>query len=149
MNGNWYLVASRNSAKFFTEVPRAHKLKLVAQLENPLAKVRNRDLSRRRPSREAKSLGRAGSIRFGAGTRTSAKDDAAEQFAREVASFVEAHRQIKNLNSLTVAAEPFFMGKFRAALRSAKTLVTEWIPKDLEKIPPSKLSHIFLMDGET
>lgn len=65
-------------------------------------------------------------------------------FAKEMVEFLEKEFQLKSFESLTVAAEPHFLGKIKEVMpKQIESLVRNWIRKDLFKIPLHKLpSHL-------
>jgi protein required for attachment to host cells len=72
-------------------------------------------------------------------------EEAALQFAKKVTDFLESEYRKKKFKSLTVVAEPHFLGKLRAAMEPAvQEHVTEWIKKDLLKTPQKELVHFLL-----
>lgn len=71
-------------------------------------------------------------------------------FAKQLIRFLNKEHQIKNFSSLTIAAEPRFLGKIRTQIKSPiKNTVKNWIQKDLIKIPLKQLvDHLPLIQKE-
>lgn len=61
-------------------------------------------------------------------------------FAKELANYLDKEYQYKNFQTLSIAAEPHFIGKIREVLKpQISKLVQHWIKKDLQKIPMYQL----------
>lgn len=71
-------------------------------------------------------------------------------FAKELAYYLDIQNQLKNYDSLTISAEPHFLGKIREKMKPSVTkLVHNWIHKDLLKIPLKELeSYLPLQHSE-
>ena len=144
MGGHWFLVASQKTARIYTEVSDRNRLRQLKELDNPLGRERKRVLIRKQAGEMVKSLGR-GLVRYSENKRHDPHEEAALQFAREVANFLKSEHRQMHFRSLTVVAEPHFYGKLKDALEP-KFLehVTEWIKKDLLKTPKKELVHFLL-----
>jgi hypothetical protein len=81
-----------------------------------------------------------GHHRHTAAARISPHEEAAIQFAGQVAHFLEAKKTQKKFEILTIAAEPPFLGKLKSAM-TPKLLgaVVSWIDKDLLNVPYLRL----------
>jgi len=134
MFGHWYVIAGRAQARFFTETESRDRLKLVGTLKNPLAQARRRDLLRKQEGLSFRSSGRTGTFRSARPLRSDPLEEAASQFAREITKFLDQERKKKKFESLTIAAEPKFMGKIRAHMKApTERRVLKWLRKDLDK----------------
>ena len=73
-----------------------------------------------------------------------AEEASAIPFAKQVVSFLDKAHTLKRFKTLTVAAEPHFLGKFREVMKpQLESLVKNWLKKDLLKIPKAELpSHL-------
>lgn len=61
-------------------------------------------------------------------------------FAKTLTNYLDKEYQNKSFQSLTIAAEPHFMGKIREVLKpQISKLVQHWIKKDLQKVPMYQL----------
>lgn len=68
------------------------------------------------------------------------EEASALSFAKELANYLDKEYQAKNFQSLSIAAEPHFMGKIRESLNPRiSELVLHWIKKDLQKVPMYQL----------
>ncbi len=165
MFGHWYVVASQKTATIFTEnseiadskatisktkIPKRGDLikrgnfnrsgfKTLKVFDNPLGRERNRALIRKQAGRGMKSVGR-GTVHYSETKRHDPHEEASIQFAKEITQYLKKENQRKKFKSLTIAAEPHFLGKIRSSMdEELQSLVTEWINKDFQKIPPSQL----------
>lgn len=144
MFGNWCLLASQVQARVLTKTSDK-KLKVVKEFYNQLGKVRNRELIRKKFGTGVKSLGRAGFVTYRKTKRQSPHDIAAVQFAKTVTDYLDKELQNDGFNSLTVIAEPKFLGKLRSAMRPRlERAVKKSITKDLHKIPKGQLNKFLL-----
>jgi protein required for attachment to host cells len=92
-----------------------------------------------------KSLGHIGMARHSETKRSDPKEMASLQFAKTVSDILYKEKQKKGFASLIICAEPHFLGKLKSEMQSSvKKSVTQWIHKDLQKIPTNKLPKFFL-----
>ncbi len=152
MLGHWYLVASQKMVKVFTEVPSKksfNRLKILKTLDNPLGRERNRELVRKQAGRGVRWAGGSTSLHYTHTKRHDPHEEASLQFASQVADFLKSDKRLKNFKSLTVVAEPSFMGKLKSAMgpRLGNSVV-DWIQKDLIKTPQRKLMAMLLVKKE-
>ncbi len=117
MLGHWFVVASQKTAKIFTEAPKGGQLKLLKLFDNPLGRERNRALVGKQAGHGVKSMGRAGAVRYSEPKRHEPHELAASQFARQIVQFLEEEKKKRNYESLTVIAEPHFLGKLRSEMK--------------------------------
>lgn len=145
MFAHWYVVANQKKIRVFTEVPERNRLKLLKSLINPLGEEKRKSLVKKEAGHGIKSLGRVGVARYTENKRHDPHEEAAQQFASEIADFLEHENQQKNFDSLTIVAEPRFLGKIKAAMKPRlKKLVTDWVKKDLQKTPQKELQAALL-----
>ncbi len=140
MNGHWYVIASQLRVKVFTQDLESKKLKLLKTLENPLGRERSRNLHGKKPGISITSFSGVHNVESGG---LSPHEQAAVQFSREVAEYLGRTSENKDFVSLTVAAEPHFLGKLKASMEAKiKEKVTEWIEKDYQKLPDQDLPEV-------
>lgn len=163
MFGHWYVVGNQRVVRVFSEIapfedeipsdvarvmnPRGvKKFKLIRAIENPLGRVKTRDLLHQEKGIGVRSLGHFGtSVRYAETKRQNPHEQAANQFARNVVGYLQKERQNKKFSDLTIIAEPHFLGKLRAAMDApTERKVVQWIKKDLREVTPSRLADIFL-----
>jgi protein required for attachment to host cells len=139
VHGHWFVVASQKTVRIFTEVSERNRLKQLQEFDNPLGRERNRALVRKQAGLGVKSAGQ-GSVHYSEKKRHDPHEEAAVQFAKKVCNFLESEFQNKKFKSLTIVAEPHFIGKLRTMMKPAlQKFVTEWIKKDLLKTPYKEL----------
>ena len=144
MFGHWYLVTNQKTAKVFTETTSRGRLVLLKQLENPLANVRNRDMVRRQAGMGIRSAG-VGGTPYSEKQRSDPHEEAAYQFAKEIMKFLDSEKRQKNFETITIIAEPRFLGKLRSAMsKNLSRVVLEWVQKDLLKEPLKRLTQDLL-----
>ncbi len=69
-------------------------------------------------------------------------------FAKDLVHYLDREYQLKHFKTLTIAAEPHFLGKIREVMKpQLEKLVVHWIRKDLQKIPQIELPMHILLDG--
>lgn len=145
MSGHWFVVASQNTVKIFTKISANKKLEQLQELNNTLGRERNRVLIRKQAGHGVKSVGR-GSVHYSEKKRLDPHEKVAFQFAKEVTGLLAKEYQKKNFRSLTVFAEPHFLGKLKAHLkRDIPTSAINWIKKDLLKTPKKELRQSLLL----
>lgn len=143
MLGHWFIVTGRKTAKIFTEIPNSGKLKLLKVFDNPLGREKNRALVRKQAGMGTRTQGRFGAARYMEPKRHDPHEQASVQFARQLAQFLDEQRLTRNFESLTIAAEPHFMGKLRAEMKPrTETSVVDWIKKDFQKLPATHLPEV-------
>ena len=144
MRRHWFVVASQKTVRIFAEVPHKNRLEQLIEFDNPLGRERNRALVRKQAGHGVKSVGR-GSVHYSEKKRHEPHEEAAQQFAKKIADFFESEFREKKFNSLTIVAEPNFLGKLRASMEPhIQKLVTEWIKKDLLKTAQKELVDFLL-----
>lgn len=128
------LVADQSEARFYDLVGHAD-VTLVGRLEDPLARLHDRDLVSDRPGRKFDraplTAGRRGATpRHATGGESSPRKHEAESFARRIAAELERARQRGDFEGLIVMSGPGFLGLLRAALPESIHVVAV-VPKDL------------------
>lgn len=132
---HWFVVASQKEARIFTEVRgRRKRLKLINTITNPLAQEKRKSLIKKLAGHGLKLLGRHGVVRYSENKRHDPLEDAAVQFAKQVIGVLESAKNNRSFKSLTIVAEPHFLGKLKNEMSpDLEKCVTEWIKKDLQK----------------
>lgn len=142
---HWFILASQKEARIFIKTSERKRLKLLKSLTNPLGTEKRRALVKKHAGRGVKSIGRIGSVSYSMPNRHDPHEQALIQFARELAQFLKSEKFKRNFESLTVVAEPHFLGKIKAEMRAdLRKSVTKWIKKDLQKTPQKDLVGFLL-----
>ena len=142
------VVADQSEARFFDLAGR-DEVALVGHLEDPLARLHDRDLVSDRPGRKFDRApltgGRRGATAHHAtGGEASPRKHEAESFARRIATELEHARQRGEFEGLIVMSGPGFLGLLRAALPESihvvavvtKDLLHQGIDAVIEHLPP-------------
>lgn len=124
----WVLVADAREARLFEQQRPGAALSLIRELEaGPPSGFADR------PGRVHE---RVGAVRHGMQPGMSESDHDAENFAREVASAIEAGRHQHEFQELVLVAAPGFLGRLRDHLSAASLdCVRGELAKDLVKHP--------------
>ncbi|KYG67993.1 hypothetical protein AZI87_01605 [Bdellovibrio bacteriovorus] len=141
----WFLVANQREAKIFVKSEGIERVRKIHSFENPLSHEKKSDLIRKKAGRGVKSIGKIASIGYSVTKRSDPQEQAAIQFAREISEMLSKELENDSFQSLTVFAEPDFLGKIRHEM--SQTLlkrVTDWVPKDLLKTPQKELAQAIL-----
>ena len=142
---HWFVVMSQKTVRILTIDRDTNELKQLKLFDNPLGRLRKHDLVKKQAGRGQKSIGRTGLIYYSESKRSDPHEDAALQFAKQITDYLELERQQKKFQSLTIVAEPRFLGKVRSSMSpSLKKLVKTWQRKDLLKTPQSKWVQILV-----
>jgi len=122
------------------------RIQLVRTLTNPLGLVKKRELIKKEAGRGTKSIGiHMGSTHYSEGKRHDPHEESEIQFAKEIVHFLEIEKGKNSFSSLTVVAEPHFLGKVKAEMNNKlQSIVSDWIKKDLQKTPQRELADFLL-----
>ena len=131
------IVCNHSRARLF----KADTHSLVKELSdqvNPAARLRNQDLVTDGPGKYRG--GGSGGQQHAEDPRTSPRDKAAENFARDIAAVIEEAVTDHELDRLYVVAEPDMLGRVRKALsEQARQLVVKEIAKDVVAQSPAEI----------
>ena len=131
------VAASQNEARFYDISHPSAPLKQVQRLEDPTARLHDRDLKSDRPGivfdHAPPSSGRRGSVgHHRTGGERHPRKHAAELFAARIAEALETDRRRDGFLRVVVIAGPALLGLLRAAFPKALSrIVVAEIPKDL------------------
>ena len=136
MTKSWVAVLSQSQMKLFGRVDGENStLEFIKSLENDLARLKSKDVSRHEPGK-----GIRGSAHHGDGqyTMTSSSETpheiASDAFALQIANFLDDERKQGHVSDITITAEPKFLGRVKKAMTiETKRIVLKWIGKDFEK----------------
>lgn len=147
-NKHWFLVASQKEARIFVDVSgRRKRLELLKTIPNPLGEVKRGLLFHKQAGRGIRNVGSRGTVHYLDSLRSDPKEEAIVQFAREIAKFLDLELRRKSYKTLTIIAEPHFLGKLKPEMGDSVTeSVTNWLHKDLQKTPPRKLAEFLIVD---
>lgn len=119
---HWFALCNQRMVKIF-KADEAHHLQMIHSFEYN------------------SSYGKAKSPIHMENKKHHAREENALHFAREISQFLQKEKQAGHFQTLTVAAEPRFLGKIKAVLPcDVKACVINWEHKDLEKTPNKDLA---------
>jgi len=139
---HWILIADASGARIFSTTGRNVPLNLVREVPNPQGRSRNQELVSDEPGRLRKS-GTAGT-RSAMDPRTTAHDEAAIHFARDLATLLREALNENALTSLSVVAPAHFLGTLRPLLgKELEGRLRSSLPADLVHVRSEELrSHL-------
>ena len=137
MANTWIVVAESSRARIFETHAPKERLREIATLDHPEARMRELELISDQPgSRYATS----GPSRQGVSDPASMKEEHALRFAREVAEKLEADRVSGRYERLILAAAPKFLGLLRDELATGtRALLVHEFPQDWLHETPEKI----------
>lgn len=138
-----YIIAGQKQAKFFIYDVDQKGLRFIHLLDNPLGDVKRSELIRKEAGTGLRSTSRNSTARYAETKRHDPKEQVQIQFARSISEFMDKLTDRVKFDSITVVAEPHFLGKLRAEFsESLNKVITEWIAKDLQKASTAKLDKL-------
>ena len=121
------VVAGQSQARFFNQESAGKPLEELPGLDNPDARLHERDLISERPGRTFDSKG---ATRHAKEQKTNVKKQVAINFAKQISDYLEARRN--EFDNLVLIAPPAFLGLLRESLPDTlMKLVTREIDKDI------------------
>jgi protein required for attachment to host cells len=140
MRKTWVLVADSARARFFTTDTPKGPLTEFEDLVHPEARAHARDLTSDRPGR---AVDRGGQGRHPMGSINAAKEHEAEEFARAIASRLEAGRKAGQFEQVVLVAPPDFLGLLRKAIsHSTAKLISCEITKSVARRTPDAIRSL-------
>lgn len=129
MEKTWIVVADASRARLLVRTGKGGSLEEPEDLVHPEGRMPDRDIVSDRPGR---SFDSAGEGRHAMEPRTDPGQEAAQEFAREVADVLEGHRAKGDFQRLILIAAPRFLGMLRDHLgKDTRRLVDGELDKDL------------------
>jgi protein required for attachment to host cells len=139
MKRTWILVANSARACCFERGSIAGGVERLRSFECPESRAKAKDLETDRAGYEEMGHGR-GSASFGHGSGRRAK--VREQFARDLAEFLNAGIAQQRCAALVLMASPMFLGRIKAYLSEPATkMVAASIGRDLTGLDPAALAR--------
>jgi len=133
MNKNsWLIVANSSLARLFRFVT-LRELEEIKVFEHPESRLHNLDFTTDRPGRDFESMGTG---RHALEPKVLPKQQEFEEFAKQLADYLEQARQHGDFDTLYIAASPMLLGMLRQALNPNTTkLIKGEIDKDITHMP--------------
>jgi protein required for attachment to host cells len=115
------VVADQSEARFYDTLGFAHPLKFAGALSNPIAHLRDQDLTSDRPGRvfdgaAAPGRRRGASARHATGGERTPRRHATHLFAQSIAAELERARRAGRYGRLVLIAAPAILGELRDVL---------------------------------
>lgn len=132
----WLLLANSSKARIFEGGSPIGELNEIFDLENESAKLREEDIVTDRSGRRHDE---------GMGLSAMERDPLDEEtnvFVREVVRFLEKHRNAGDFQTLSIIAEPQFLGKLRNEMPAPlRGLVIEEVAKNITNQRPEQFQE--------
>jgi len=131
------VVADEGEARFYNATRPDGRLKEVGRLEDPSARLHDRDLKSDRPGRvfdhAPTGTGRRGAVAHHAvGGEARPRKHEARLFARRIVQQLKRAQLEERFERIVLMAGPAFLGVLRQALpKSLRSMVVAEVPKDL------------------
>jgi len=123
----WLVLANSSRARFFEGVSPLAELAEIHDMQNAIVRAREQDLVSDRPGRRPDE-----GYAQRSGMERDAMDAEVTNFAREIVQYLEHGRATGQFTSLSIAAEPQFLGKLRSEMSSSlRGMVLEEVAKNL------------------
>ncbi|MFU8878384.1 MAG: host attachment protein, partial [Wenzhouxiangellaceae bacterium] len=135
----WILVADAAEARLFTREKKFSPLVESRDWIHPESRLPGRDLERDRQGKTFSSFGHDQSPNQ---KHTEPKKREAREFARDLAKFIDAARARGEFDSLSIVAEPSFLGLLRESLGSGtRALIEHEVGKNLTRRSPDTIAR--------
>jgi protein required for attachment to host cells len=140
------VVADQSEADFYELERRDMPLQLVQRLEDPDARLHDRDLKSDKPGRvfdhaAAPGTRRGAVAHHSTGGERNPRKVEARRFARRIVEALDEARQQKRYDRLILMAPPAFLGLLREQMPPAvHAILSAEVGKDLVHEPPEALS---------
>ena len=139
----WVIVAESSRARIFSVSSKNAPLEELEDLANPSAKMHEADLTSDLPGRNFGSTGSG--VKHSMEPKTTPKEQAAINFAKQLAERIEKARLQNELENLFLICPPKFLGELRTNLSGeSQKMVIQSIDKNLiEKNEGEIRQHLF------
>ncbi len=133
MSDFWMVLADSSRVRIFAGASPVGTLTEVHELTNETARKRERDLVTDKPGRfRDEGQGRSA-------TERDLLDEELTDFAREVSEFIDKRRISGEFQTLSIIAEPGFLGRLRRELSEpVRSVVLEEVAKNMTSQSPEK-----------
>jgi len=139
MSRIWVLVAESSRAKIYTTTSWTAPLTEVADFAHPEGRLHEGDLVSDTAGSDGGSVGQG---RHVIDDKTSAKEQVAIDFSKQLAGYLEAARIKGDFNKLVLMAPAAFLGLLRSNLsKPTMSMVTQQVDKNLVQKPAETISE--------
>ncbi len=134
---NWLVITNAVKASVYEIVGLQYSL--VEEMEHSASRLKSQYLTSDKPGHYQTS-------HVARGQFISPNDPHKEEhqnFAKELANFLETHREKKHYQRIVICAEPYFYGLLNQAMtKGVHELITDIIKKDYIPLPKAKLNAV-------
>jgi protein required for attachment to host cells len=144
MTKSWVAVLSQSQMKLFGRVDGEDSLEFIKSLENELARLKSKDVSRHEPGKGIRGSAHRGDGQYSMTSSSETPHEiTSDAFALQIANFLDDERKQGHVSDVTITAEPKFMGRVKKAMTDeTKKIVLKWIGKDLEKATTDIITEV-------
>jgi len=137
MKNTWLVVADTSKARFFTMESGKGPIEEIKTMEHAEARLHERDMTSDLPGKSNSNGGTGG---HSYQNKVSAKDQENINFAKKVASELDAARKHNEFKRLILIAAPGFLGDLRNQLNSqTQDLIYKELAKNLTQLNESEI----------
>jgi protein required for attachment to host cells len=142
---NWVVVFNRIEAKIYMQSSIAKPLTPIKKIENSLGREKNSALTTDRPGLDQMRIGKSTVISHGMTREKNPHEDAASQFAHQIALDLETERKNESFDKLILVAEPHMIGLLKKTL-DEHTLqrIENCVLKNYSKKPEHEIVQLFI-----
>ena len=138
----WVAIVTRTDARIFND----SNFQLVAHLRSELGRLRNRAMSYGKPGFSHGKFG--GSTRhYNLTNEKNPHEDAADQFAREIAEFLRIQKNMSRFDELLVVAEPKMKGRLRLHFDKRLFGISHFYGTDLGRLGNEAVRRVLVKSG--
>ncbi len=135
---NWVLVACQSKAKIYEIDKKQIHLKLIKEMENPKAALKNGDLESDRPG-----VARGPNGRTALRSKKGKKDHEVEVFSKQVLEEINKGRNGGQFEKIIMVVDPGFLAHLENHLKdTVKKIIFQTIPKNYINSPEKKVEDL-------
>lgn len=134
----WIVTVDRAEARIFKAKPFVR----IQTLKNDLGREKSKAMTTDKPGMARSRLAQPSSTHALTGEKNP-HEEAAVQFARRLARFLEHEGKAGRFDKLLVVSEPKMMGRIRKTLKKDIIDNCEWLKKDLAHFTDHEIGEVF------
>lgn len=139
----WIVVIGRAGARIFERESIEKPVSMHKEFEYELGRTRNREMQKDRPGKDYFRV-KSGAIPHSMTREKNPHNDAAVQFMREIADYLENNKSKKRYKTVTIVAGPKVAGILKKQLsKETEKLVSKWMQKNLSKKTEAEIQKLF------
>ena len=128
----WILVANKSLTKIFEATKHSHSLKLIEEIQNDKARLKDSDLESDKPGSTFSTVAGPGGRKMS--KSTSAVDHVTFEYLRSVSEFIKKEYDSNLFERLIVVAGPQTLGVLTKELEKKRIKIYKKISKDLSNL---------------